>query len=198
MLNILFFIVFVVIYNRYKTSKIQSTTDEPTGLYNRRYLFSKVSGYIRKKQYPISFIVVDVDYLKFINDTYGHLKGDEAINKIAMILKSVFRENDIVARIGGDEFAILVDDATKDVVAILLERIRQCIEDENAKNPDELPISASTGFYVSEGEIEDTEALFKKADDDMYNRKEVSHKKYETTLIKWCKKHNVAPPKPRK
>ncbi len=199
-LNISFFIIFITIYNHYKTTKIESATDILTGLYNRRYLFSKVRGYIRKKQYPIGFIVVDVDYLKFINDTYGHLKGDEAINKIAAVLKNVFRENDVVARIGGDEFAILLSDARKEIVAMLIERIKQCIKDENDKKPEELPLSVSMGFYVAESdeEITDTEALFKKADDEMYNSKEISHKEYEKTLIKWCKKYNVAPPKPRK
>lgn len=197
-LNILFFAVFITVYNHYKTSKIESSTDLMTGLYNRGYLFSRINYYIKKKRYPISFIVIDVDYLKFINDTYGHLKGDEAISKIADILKSVFRENDIVARIGGDEFAVLLANTHKDVVSILIERILQCIEDSNAKNPDDLPISVSTGFYVTENNIENAEYLFENADEFMYKNKEESHKKYEAILIKWCKKHNVAPPKPRK
>ncbi len=198
-LNILFFVVFITIYNYYKLTKIESRTDIMTGLYNRRYLFAKVSSSLKRKQYPIGFIVIDVDYLKFINDTYGHLKGDEAINQIASILKSVFRENDVVARIGGDEFAILLANARKEVISILIERIVQCINDQNAKNPDNLPISVSTGFYVAEDDktIDDAEALFKMADDEMYNSKITSHKKYETKLIKWCKKHNVTPPKPR-
>ena len=194
-LNIIFFIVFIGFYIHYKASKIESTTDALTNIYNRRHLLSMINTYSKKKYYPLAFIVLDIDYLKFINDTFGHVKGDEELKKVADILKSVFRESDIVARIGGDEFAILLPKTPSNVVSHLVERIKECVDSINKRNTDDVPISLTQGFYVAEHELENTEKLFLEADEDMYKNKNQSHKEYLEYLTKWCEEHHVKPPK---
>jgi len=96
-----------------------------TGLYNRAFFETEFERIEKGRKYPVSVIVADIDGLKSVNDTHGHVAGDLLIKSAANILGSVFRSDDIVARIGGDEFAILLTESDENKVSALLWRIRE-------------------------------------------------------------------------
>jgi diguanylate cyclase (GGDEF)-like protein/PAS domain S-box-containing protein len=122
-----------------------SSHDALTGLYNRAYFDEEMARLNNSRQHPISVIMVDVDRLKTINDTEGHLAGDKMLQRAASVLNEVFRSEDVVARIGGDEFAILLPNIDKEGAMRTVERIR-----ENVKKQNEMvggrQLSLSLGF----------------------------------------------------
>lgn len=127
-----------------------------------------------KEQYPAIFMC-DVDGLKIVNDSLGHIAGDQLIIVAANVLKSCFRDEDIVARIGGDEFSVIIFDCTTEMALRLQGRIEDAIikyNDERLKNnPGEPELSLSVGLAVS-GEIRvNTEKLFQEVDSKMYDEK---------------------------
>lgn len=106
----------------------QVVTDGLTGLYNHRYLYDKLIEEIqlsRRTDIPFSIILFDVDFFKNINDTYGHVQGDEALKSIATILKTNTRLTDIVGRYGGEEFLIILPNTNKESAYHLAEKIRK-------------------------------------------------------------------------
>lgn len=104
-----------------------STHDSLTGLYNRAYFDSELERLSRGRQVPISVVVADIDGLKICNDTWGHAAGDALITAAARVFMDSFRAEDIVARIGGDEFAILLPGMDREHVEMVLARIRKTI-----------------------------------------------------------------------
>lgn len=127
----------------------RSLMDELTGIYNRRgWEENIVIEEERCQRYgsPAAVIIIDLDDLKDINDNKGHIEGDLLLQKTADCLKHVIRPFDIVARIGGDEFALLITEASEDLIGALQARIRQQLIDKN--------ISASIGWAArNSGEI---------------------------------------------
>ncbi|MFO8111588.1 MAG: diguanylate cyclase, partial [Desulfosalsimonadaceae bacterium] len=144
--------------------------DSLSDLYNRNFFEEEMNRLKDGRYSPIGIIVCDVDGIKFINDTLGHQSGDEILINIANVLKDNFRDSDIIARIGGDEFAILLPGVDQDIAEKLVRRLRQGIADHNNTNP-RLPISLSIGYGVSDQRPVDMQALFRKADDRMYRDK---------------------------
>jgi diguanylate cyclase (GGDEF)-like protein/PAS domain S-box-containing protein len=126
-----------------------SLTDDLTGLNNRRGFFTlgqqqmKISKRLRK---DVFLIYTDVDQLKQTNDTYGHPAGDRLLTTVAAILKETLRESDIVARIGGDEFAVLAMRSQRGGEKALLGRLEEKIRAHNLKNPKRLHLSLSMGI----------------------------------------------------
>ncbi len=114
-----------------KELKEQVNHDYLTGLYNRRYLSSVSEELIklakRNKKY-ISIIIIDIDYFKNINDNFGHNVGDQVLKYLSGLFNESTRESDIVARIGGEEFAILLPDTDKDSAYIMAEKIRKVVQ----------------------------------------------------------------------
>jgi diguanylate cyclase (GGDEF)-like protein len=90
--------------------------DHMTGLYNRRYFENELERLDKSRRLPISLIVIDLNKLKHINDNFGHKKGDEYIIQAGKLISSITRNEDIVARIGGDEFAIILPDTDEETV----------------------------------------------------------------------------------
>lgn len=126
----------------YKTS----ITDPLTGLYNRRFFFQRLEEeFSRFLRYGSGFclIIFDLDRLKYINDKYGHLEGDRCIKLLAKCLVNRSRKEDVIARIGGDEFACILVGATKEGGVIFSERIREDLAKQYQK--DTLTISAGVG-----------------------------------------------------
>jgi diguanylate cyclase (GGDEF)-like protein/PAS domain S-box-containing protein len=101
-----------------------SSHDSLTGLYNRAHFETEFERASRGRSFPISVIVADLDGLKAVNDTHGHVAGDLLIKAAAAILRNAFRPDDLVARVGGDEFAVLLTKADYKTTASALERIR--------------------------------------------------------------------------
>ena len=136
-----------------------ATTDSLTRLRNRRAFFengAKTLAMARRYVSDLSVILLDIDHFKKINDTHGHQAGDEALVVVAHILTELTRGVDTVARIGGEEFAILLPDTNRLGTAVLAERIRASIEREQFIVGDKIvPITVSIGiasFGVDPGE----------------------------------------------
>ncbi len=156
--------------------KIQTLliTDELTGLYNRRGFFELASEELIKgsgKDHVLFF--VNVDHMKWINDTLGHMEGDAALVAVAGLLRNTFREPAIVGRTGGVEFAILAAGVTEAGQEVLLARLQHNIERFNIAHAPNFPISLSVGYACYEpGNPCRLEALFAEADDSMYQRRQ--------------------------
>jgi len=153
-----------------------SITDELTGLYNRRGFLAlseqqlKLAARENKKMFLMS---ADLDFLKLINDTIGHQKGDMAIINIANILKETFRESDIVARIGGDEFVVFGADTPETNIETLVDRLRENLNAHNDKANEPLgELSLSYGFIIYDPRHPHSiEELLSEADKLMYQHK---------------------------
>lgn len=146
-----------------------STHDPLTGLYNRNYFEEEMARLERGRQFPVSLVIADVDGLKITNDFQGHAAGDKLLQQTALLLKSVFRAEDVVARIGGDEFAVLLPRADARVVKEALTRVRNCIASHNtAQNAP--PLSLSLGAATAE-EGKMLAGAMLRADERMYKDK---------------------------
>ncbi|MEN6408866.1 MAG: diguanylate cyclase, partial [Anaerolineaceae bacterium] len=143
-----------------------STHDTLTELFNRTYFEEEMVRLAMSRQFPISLIVVDVDGLKHVNDNYGHPRGDELLRRTAGVLRASFRLEDLVARIGGDEFGILLPNADAIAAARGIERVRKFLASHNATNQG-LQISLSLGAATAEMHESLTET-YKRADQAMY------------------------------
>ena len=153
-----------------------SMHDSLTELYNRSYFEQEMSRIEEGRSQTAAIVVCDIDGLKQINDTLGHQAGDEILKTSAHVIKESFRRADVVARIGGDEFAIIIPDATVDSVKSACSRTREAISEYNSTHPD-LPLSISIGYAVS-GKIPfKMYELFKEADNNMYQDKVLRGKK---------------------
>ncbi|WP_338834114.1 hypothetical protein MHLNE_04700 [Moorella humiferrea] len=147
-----------------------SLHDSLTGLYNRAFFQEELKRLSGSREYPITILVADLDGLKLVNDTLGHAKGDELLQACAGVLKTSLRRSDIVARIGGDEFAAILPKTGEKTGEDLAQRIRSAIEASNKEHP-ELPLHFSIGVATCQNAAESLEETFKKADDLMYRNK---------------------------
>ena len=147
-----------------------STHDALTGLFNRGFFEDELARLEQGRSFPISILVADVDHLKQINDHAGHAAGDEVLKRAAQVLTTAFRVDDIVARIGGDEFAVLLPATNSDVVNVLMERVRQILQEQQTLFP-ETPLGLSLGVSTAERPSPLAKNL-KEADANMYHEKQ--------------------------
>ncbi|MDD2540890.1 MAG: diguanylate cyclase [Desulfuromonadaceae bacterium] len=143
-----------------------STHDALTGLYNRAYFDSELERLARGRQLPISVVVADIDGLKRCNDSIGHVAGDALIKATAQVLLESFRTEDIVARIGGDEFAVLLPGVDMEQMQMALERVRSA-EARVVPIDGDCPLSISLGYTTSKTP-DGLQEAFKQADRKMY------------------------------
>jgi diguanylate cyclase (GGDEF)-like protein/PAS domain S-box-containing protein len=157
---------------KHKEEKLRflSVHDQLTGLYNRLYFEEEMARLDRGRTFPISTIMADLDCLKQINDTYGHARGDEVLKAVTSVLRSSFRAEDVVARIGGDEFAALLPGANEAVARRIVERIEEKIRNQNEQNQ-ETCFSLSIGTSTVEKGTLLADAI-KIADERMYANKQ--------------------------
>lgn len=156
--------------------------DSLTGLYNRAYFEEELERYNFPRYYPLSIISIDVNGLKVVNDTFGHNEGDKLLQHVASLLTSVSRKGDIVARIGGDEFAILLPSTTSEEARSFCERIKRACEKDKIR-PIYLRPNISLGYATQEGEYRDIETILKEADNRMYQNKLFSANSKEKHLL---------------
>jgi diguanylate cyclase (GGDEF)-like protein len=147
-----------------------ATTDELTGLANQRGLYEAVRelpAQLRKQGLDLTVVYVDLDDLKTVNDRHGHAAGDALIRSVAEVLRSAFREHDTIARIGGDEFAVLITSAGDEDAQALVDRAHQRLVDKG--------ISASIGSASASPASPDfdTNLLLERADAAMYEAKSI-------------------------
>lgn len=140
--------------------------DALTGLYNRGYFEEELKRLDRRRGGSVGLIIVDVDGLKVVNDALGHDAGDELLKRTAQTLLECFRHDDLVARIGGDEFAVLLNDVTMEDLRQAGRRIMKTAEEDNCGNAPVL--SLSLGYAVGEDSSTRMRELFRAADDNMY------------------------------
>src|SRR5690554_2796462 len=110
---------------QFKRIQYLSYYDPLTGLHNRNFFFEEMRRLDTKENLPISIIMGDVDGLKLTNDIFGHAAGDRLLKKVAMVLKQACRKEDIVARMGGDEFVLLLPQTSLDQAEIIKQRIKE-------------------------------------------------------------------------
>lgn len=143
--------------------------DALTGIINRG-AFERLKQILKTKQTPIALMILDVDKFKQVNDQYGHEMGDAVLKKVAKLLEENFRATDHPARIGGDEFAVILTDATEEMKPVIEEKV-QNINNRLLNPENDLPkVSLSVGIAFSANGFEDD--LYKKADSALYETKE--------------------------
>ncbi|WP_051564388.1 diguanylate cyclase [Desulfovermiculus halophilus] len=159
--------------------KFMTFHDSLTGLYNRNYFEQEMIRMAEGRHTQIGLIISDVDCLKFINDTMGHKSGDQLIQAAGETILSSFRASDMVARIGGDEFAVLLPNATRNDLIRAVKRIKKNMQRYNTQHP-ELPLHLSIGYSLTQKPSFDMHALFKTADDAMYRNKMLNKKRHKS------------------
>ena len=159
----------------YETVERLSITDSLTGRYVRRYFSERLKEELeRSERYKLNFalLVLDIDDFKRCNDSYGHLVGDIILKDISGIMEESVRGVDIVARHGGEEFAVILSETNKEGAMVVAERIRKRIEEHVFKAYDELlKMTVSIGVSVYPKDSEEAEDLIDKADTALYEAK---------------------------
>ena len=156
--------------------KILAMTDELTGLDNRRQFVEMATrhiSYIRRFGGEAALIVLDIDHFKKINDTYGHQVGDDVLKSLVPPIRSQLREVDTFARIGGEEFAVLLPHAGLEMALRVAERIRQAVAKQCSEScPEGIELTVSLGVAATEGANAQYDELFDQADKALYAAKQ--------------------------
>ncbi len=158
--------------------------DHMTGVYNRRFLESAIERTDKEHFLPLSVLVGDINGVKLINDAFGHATGDILIMETARIIQSCCRNNDILARTGGDEFVILMPRTGHEAASGVVEEIRRKCEEYNRDVFNEAyAINISLGYATKEKVEEDLGKIKKLAEDFMYKRKLLEHKSSHSVIL---------------
>ncbi|GEA16276.1 hypothetical protein E308F_25200 [Moorella sp. E308F] len=163
-----------------------STRDALTGLYNRTFFEEELRRMEKSRSYPISLVLCDLDGLKIVNDMLGHEQGDELLRRAAKVIASCLRESEVVARVGGDEFAIILPQTGRKTAEEVARRIIEAAERDSARHPD-LPLSISVGAATAEDASRPLREVYKEADDAMYMNKLASGKDPRAAVIRALK-----------
>jgi len=158
-----------------KKLREQATRDPLTGLYNRRYLadsFQRALVRARREETPVSVAIMDLDHFKDINDTFGHKGGDAVLKAIAELFLRHVRASDIICRYGGEEFTILMSNASLNTAAKRMEDLRKEIEGTSIiYNDKNIHVTLSIGMAGFPDHGEDDEAILLAADNMLYQSK---------------------------
>jgi diguanylate cyclase (GGDEF)-like protein len=165
-------------------AKTLAATDPLTGLYNRRQMFTLGAyelGHARRLKKPLSALVIDIDHFKQINDTYGHQAGDEVLQAAAHVFQSNLRQEDILARMGGDEFVVLLPSTEVHVAASVAERMRLAMKSLSISNLQlPLQITVSMGVAPLTPDILNLDDLLLRADEALYAAKRAGRARVHT------------------
>lgn len=165
------FILYRESNHKYVNSYQNSIRDPLTRLYNRSFFYDTLNQQLAKvkAQHPLSVIISDLDHFKRINDNYGHIAGDKVIQFAASVLDSHSRKDDVAARIGGEEFALLLVNTSENEAQAIAERIRLAVSAEQTALPERMTISM--GVYTSHDRSVTAEECVQRADEAMYEAK---------------------------
>lgn len=157
-----------------------ATIDDLTNLYNRRYFFVRFNQEIeraRRYQRPISCLILDIDHFKAVNDTYGHLAGDQVLQNIAYILQTQCRQSDLAGRYGGEEMIILLPETDAMGALAIAERMREMIQEHETINGKGQPIRVTVSIGVAHltatelSSLDNLERIIQYADDALLQAK---------------------------
>ena len=158
----------------------ESITDALMGIKNRRYFDQKIVEEVAlslRYKLPLSLILLDIDHFKKINDTYGHMVGDEVLRNIASLIGEAVRDTDIVARYGGEEIAIITPSCGKQEAELLAQRLRAIIEKTTmalvGATQEVIQVTVSMGVSAMNHIITDKDALIEETDDALYLAKKL-------------------------
>ncbi len=173
---IFFMVAYYIIKNAKLLKEVQELTlvDQLTGAYNRRYFdlyMAKAVVISERAELPIHLILLDIDHFKPLNDTYGHVFGDEVLKKITEVIKANSRASDDLVRVGGEEFAILVPETRTEDCLKIAERVRQTVEETDISYKDKkanITISLGVTRYQKGTSVAQ---LFEQADKALYQAK---------------------------
>ena len=158
-------------YRIEKDDKELSTTDQLTEVYNRRYFLDALKSefdHFELSKIHFYVMMIDLDDFKIVNDTYGHLYGDEILKGVAKAIKSCLREHDIVARYGGEEFSVIISHDTLENGKTIAERIRKAVEDVKYRGKNNITVSIG----IVKNKVNDTLlGIIKRSDDFLYEAK---------------------------
>lgn len=154
----------------------ESTIDFLTGLQNVRQFDNTLNDAfinVKNKNERLSILIIDIDFFKKVNDTYGHLAGDSVLQELGMVLSTFCRSFDIVSRIGGEEFSIILPDCPRDQALEVAERLRKAVEmnEFSISNEIKINITISIGAATYPDNVNDLEDLVKQADNALYSAK---------------------------
>ena len=152
-----------------------SYNDQLTGVFNRRYFAEIINKIDVIENLPITFIMADVNGLKMINDSFGHIYGDELLVKASNAMKSVCRESDIIARLGGDEFVLIAPRTDNKGAKKLINKMQKMIIKENVEA---ISMSVSFGYQIKLNKEENIHKILSEAEDNLYK-----HKIYESASM---------------
>jgi len=151
-------------------------TDTLTGLHNRRFLEQELERHVelyKRYRHPFALLMLDLDSLKLVNDTFGHAAGDEALKHLASVMRAAIRDTDIPCRYGGDEFIIIMPEADKNAIQAVGRRIAETISKTRVKlGGGYVSLEVSFGASSSPAEGTSADALLKQADAGLYAAKE--------------------------
>lgn len=163
------------------SNSLTATLDPLTLISNRRGFFAlgaKSVDYCRAAQLPLSLAYFDLDNFKHINDTHGHSAGDALLKAFAATMRDSFRESDVFARIGGDEFVVLMSGASEPVAGVVIERFKQAIEAYNQRSGHAYAIEFSVGMTSASSNAKlSIQELVELADKRMYQDKQSKSRK---------------------
>jgi two-component system, cell cycle response regulator len=169
--------------DNYHTSLTLAVTDPLTGLYNRRYLESHLDSLMQRAAQddkPIGLLALDIDHFKAVNDTHGHAAGDEVLKEFVARIKRSVRGIDMAARIGGEEFVVVMPDSTHETCISVAERLRESVAESPVTLPGlgtEIPITVSIGVSMSQGASDSPDNILKRSDDALYVAKDTGRNK---------------------
>lgn len=166
---------------RQKQIEYLSIHDFLTGIYNRRFFVERYEYFNKQVYLPLGVMMIDLNGLKILNDAYGHHVGDFALKEVAKTLQSLMRHAEVVARIGGDEFAILVPNASPSRLKALKEQIERQIFKIKVEN---IHLSLSIGYAMKEGIEDNIEEVINSAENYMYRVKLSESKSVRNKSIK--------------
>jgi two-component system, cell cycle response regulator len=163
--------------DNYQRSLSLALTDELTGLYNRRYLFAhldKLFTRVSRDGLDAAVLLFDIDHFKRVNDTYGHAAGDDVLRELAARAVNAVRSVDLVARLGGEEFVVVMPETGLAIATAVAERLRLAVASVPftiRESDDRLPITVSIGVTRAIAGGDDRDRLLKRADDALYRAK---------------------------
>lgn len=158
--------------------------DKLTGLYNRGFFEEEVQRIDVQRSLPISIIIADLNGLKLTNDVFGHFVGDKLLKSFSDILKKVCRKEDIIARWGGDEFAVLLPETDNDIAGKICERIQKECKEENV-GP--ISLSISLGYSTKYSVTESLKDILKTSENMMYREKLSESRRIRQTILESLK-----------